>query len=287
MDSAWKRWSGQTGARWVAPALAALGLAAILGSTGPTVLWAETFSLGYQVAWGHLTLAEGEMSYSEAEARYRVRSSGHTEGLLALFFPWHGRAETAGLLEEAGRRPLVHQHQGTRKEMTRWTRVDWAAGDTPRTETKPPPDLTKVTSLPDATTLDTSDPFTVLLTVLDRLASGGRCEAEARVWDGRRRYDLSVTHLGEETLAADRPWAYGGPAIACALEVEQIGGFWRKKPGWREGGEALRLGRVVWAAELRPGRWVLVRAELETAYGTVVGRLLPEAGPGEEEALTD
>ena len=138
----------------------------------------------------------------------------------------------------------------------------------------PPPDPEEVTPVPEASTVGTSDPFTALLAVLDRLPATGRCEAEASVWDGRRRYDLTISHLGEKTLVADRPWAYEGSAIGCALEFERIGGFWRERPSGRDPDENVSIRRVVWVAEIAPNRWALVRAEVETRYGTVVGRPL-------------
>jgi hypothetical protein len=140
-------------------------------------------------------------------------------------------------------------------------------------------DLEKVTPVPKVSTIGPSDPFTVLLSVLDRLAATGRCETEAKVWDGRRRYNLSVTHLGAENLIADRPWSYEGAAIRCALDYERIGGFWREPPNWRGPDDKASDRRMIWVAETAPDRWVLVRAEMETLYGTVVGRLLSDGGP--------
>ena len=233
---------------------------------------AAPLTLGYQVAWGNFALAEAEIAYRQSDSRYHLVGRGRTQGLLEWFVTWHGRSETEGLLAPGGRRPLAHQSEGTWNDQTRFTQVDWADPGKPLTETRPPPDPEQVTPVPEAATLGTSDPFTALLDVLDRLAETGRCEAEAKIWDGRRRYDMAVSHLGPETLVADRPWAYAGPAIGCALSHQRIGGFWRDS-------EVPVAGRrVVWAAEIAPGRWVLVRAEVETSYGTVIGRLLPDGG---------
>lgn len=274
---------------------ATVGLTALLATLAPRDSHGEDVVLGYELAWGNLTLAEAEVSYRQSDSRYHLVSNGRTRGVIDVFFPWQGRAETEGLLHDEGRRPLVHEHEGTYNDETRWTRVDWD-GDTPRTETRPPSDLSKVTPVPEDTIAGTSDPWTVLLTVLDNLAATGRCETEAKIWDGRRRYDITLTHLGEETLVADRPWSYDGEAIACALEYERIGGFWREKPDWRDDeDEDDSAQRVVWVAETAPEQWVLVRAEMETTYGTVVGRLLPPGGlesrretqPSQNAALAD
>jgi len=257
------------------------GLTVLLWSLGATVARADTLTLDYLVGWGHVTLAEAEVSFSQSDSRYHLIGTGRTRGFLDLLFSWQGRAATEGIWQANGRRPLVHEHEGTWKESTRWTRVDWNGSAAPRTEAQPPPDPEKVTPVAKAATAGTRDPLTVILTVLDRLATTGRCEAEAKVWDGRRRYDIAVTHLGADTLVADRPWTYAGTAVGCAVDFERIGGFWRDRPGGRDPDATAPLRRVIWAAELAPGRWALVRAEVETAYGTVVGRLLLGGQPGD------
>jgi len=242
-------------------------------------LRAENLKLDYQIAWGHVTLAEATIVYKQATPHYRLTSSGRTQGLFDLLFSWEGGAETRGLLREGQRRPLRHENQGVWRDKSRWTRVDWTDPEKPRTETEPPPDPEKVTAVPPEATRGTSDPFTVILGLLDDLVETGRCEAEAKVWDGRRRYDFFVTHLGEDELTADRPWAYTGPAVGCALSYERIGGFWREAPSWREPNDGADARRVVWVAEIVPGRWVPVRAELETRFGAVIGRLKPAEDP--------
>lgn len=257
----------------------AAGLAILLGSLAPAAARAENLTLSYLVAWGHLTLAEAEVSYRQSGSRYRLAGNGRTLGALGLLFPWHGKAETEGVIKAGARQPLVHQQEGTWKRNTRWARVAWHGAAPPKTEAQPPSDLEKVTPVPKVSTIGTSDPFTVLLSVLDRLAATGRCETEAKIWDGRRRYNLSVTHLGAENLIADRPWTYQGEAVRCALDYERIGGFWREPPNWRDPDAKASDRRMIWVAETAPDRWVLVRAEMETLYGTVVGRLLSDGGP--------
>ena len=258
--------------RVLAPAFALAWALAI--DAGP-LRAAETFSAKYQVAWGHVTLAEAEVSHSYADDAYTLTGSGKTEGVFSLLFDWEGSARTEGLAAQGARRPLRHSNGGTSNGSRRVTRVDWLDDGRPRSKIDPPPDYSEVTPVPPESTIGTTDPFTVLLQVLDTLKTEGRCEAEAKVWDGRRRYDLVVRHLGTEELAADRPWAYAGPSIKCALEVERIGGFRIKPPSWKPEDDTGE--RTIWAADLGDGLFVPVRAELGTAFGTVVGRLkMPE-----------
>jgi hypothetical protein len=224
-----------------------------------------------------MTLAEAEITYASTDNRYLLKSVGRTLGLLEFFFPWHGEAETEGLLDQGSRRPLRHEHEGTLEEKTRWTHVAWNNAGHPRTEAVPPPDPENVTTVPESSIAGTDDPFTAVLSLLDHLAQTDRCEGAARIWDGRRRYDIAVTHLGDEDLVADRPWAYSGPAIGCALDFQRIGGFRHESLSGRTQEEEDAERRTIWVAEIDPGQWVLVRAEVETQYGTVVGRLRPAA----------
>jgi len=211
------------------------------------------------------------------DGRYVLAGTGQSKGLFGLLFDWQGAARTEGIAAPGAQRPLSHRHEGVLNGDKRQTTVDWRGDGAPRARNEPPPDPDVVTPVPAASLRGTADPLTALLTVLDGVNRTGRCEAEAKIWDGRRRYDVSVTHLGEERLVADRPWAYEGLATRCALSFERIGGFWREQPRWRDAEkEGSALSRTIWAAEIAPGRWALVRAEVETSYGTVVGRLLAE-----------
>ncbi len=235
-------------------------------------------TLDYQVAWGHMSLAQAQVSLKQSDDSYRLASTGWTEGLLDFFVSWQGKAETNGRVEDGVRQPLSHVHEGQWDDRTRWTRVAWDDPGAPQTETRPAPDLEEVTPVPDGTLSQTIDPLTLMLSVMDQLAATGRCEGEGKLWDGRRRYDLAVVHLGTETLEPDRPWGYAGEAVLCTFKINRIGGFWRDSEDWREAERKSDTPARIWVAEVTPGAWAPVRAEVETPYGTVVGRLLPEGG---------
>ena len=64
---------------------AGAGLAALLGLFAVTGARGETLSLDYLVGWGHLTIAEAEVSYSQTESRYHLVGDGRTRGVLDVF----------------------------------------------------------------------------------------------------------------------------------------------------------------------------------------------------------
>jgi hypothetical protein len=257
-----------------------LGLASVCASFLLTSAQAarsdDSVNLGYEIAWGHLTLATASVRYREAEDRYEIDGDGETDGFLEYLFDWQGAARTAGDRQGGARSPSFHEHYGEWSEGRRATRVDWGADDPPKTKTEPPPDHDEVTPVAMSATAGSVDPFTALLGVLDRLHARGRCEGRTRIWDGRRLYRLKVTHDGPDNLEADRPWSYAGPTVRCRLAIERMGGFRREPGSWSKPEHERR--QTVWVAKLAGERWIPVRAEFESSYGTIVGRLRREDG---------
>ena len=243
---------------------------------------ASALDLHYETTWGHFTLATAELSLRDGEDHYSVSGAARTEGLLSYFFEWAGKASTLGRIDGDGRAVRSHDHEGQFEDETRRTSVVWKESGPPVTMTEPPPDPEIVSLVPLSAVEGTQDPFTVILAILDRFEESERCEGSARVWDGRRRYDLIVTHVGIEEVPADRPWSYSGLAALCRLEITRIGGF-RHDPGnWKAPEE--KTNRLIWLADFGTGRAVPVRAEIETSYGSIVSRLRGQPGPeGTEE----
>ena len=212
--------------------------------------------LRYQVAWGNMTLAEAKVNYVLGEDRYEIEGSGQSQGTLAFFFPWKGSARTVGVTTPDGYRVSRHDSEGSYKDKTRRTTVLWNPREPlPKLTAEPQPDLSEVTPVPESETTDTADPFTVLLRTLNKLEQGDRCEAEARVWDGRRLYDLKIEHIGRAELMPDRP--LGLQRISDRLQLDLYADR-RISPGVRVEGPAGRdppdhLGRASRQRKAGPG----------------------------------
>lgn len=247
---------------------------ATLMATSMTVHAEQSMELRYEVAWGNMTLAQAKVNYALNEKSYEIQGSGESQGTLAFLFPWKGSARSVGLTTPDGYQVSRHDSEGSYKDKTRRTSVIWNSGDPlPKLEAEPQSDLTEVTPVPEDATAGTADPFTVLLSTLDRLEQGNRCDAEARVWDGRRLYDLKIGHIGEAELIGDRPWTYSGTAIGCSLTYTPIGGF-RRESEWKDRQDEIR--RIIWVGRLPNEQLVPVRIELKAPIGNFVGRLFTQ-----------
>jgi hypothetical protein len=220
------------------------------------------------MTWGSIPVAEAQVTLDQTAGRYVIAGSGRTVVPAGLFVDWQGEATSEGLRD--GWRVARHESTGRVGDRVRRTTVEWPAAEAPpRFTADPPPDSAEIVPLPEGATLGTVDPYSASLRLLATLERTGRCEGTERVFDGRRRYDVTVAQIAAETLTAEVPGAYAGPALRCRLSQTWIGGHGRD---WRPSG----AGRDVWVARLGDGTWVPVRLDLPTRFGAVVGRLMLE-----------
>lgn len=242
---------------------------AVVSVAGPAV--AQTYR--YRVEWGSVRLVTAEVTVTRTGERWEVRGDGTSAGPAAWFFDWEGFAESAGVVTADGLVTRRHVNGGRLGERQRSASVTWpdGRGGTPVTVTDLPADPAKETPIPPGSTAGTVDPFAALLTILDGLGRGGRCDGTYPVFDGRRRYDLTVKDVGRLNAPADRgPGTWSGPATGCAISSRPLGGF-PIRPTVRTAPNARRL---VYAARLANGSFAPIRIEVETSIGMVVGRLL-------------
>jgi len=234
----------------------------------------DSLRLKYEAHWGDIPLGDVAVTLREAADRYAIQGSAVARGPMTLLFDWSGTAETQGRRRRGLRLPTSHVSTGSSDDGERRTTVDWKGAGLPLTTVVPPPDPEEVTPVPPASIAGTVDPLTVLLKTLDGLAKTGRCEGTARIYDGRRRYDIVIEHLGNGQLKADRPGAYAGPAVRCRLYAKKIGGFYRDATEWSSDEDEIE--RIAWIARLGNGLWVPVRAEVSAPLGNVVMRMITE-----------
>lgn len=177
--------------------------------------------LEYEVRYGLLQVLAMQTTARFDAGRYEATSQMQTVGLAGVLFPWTARASTDGVREGGGLRPSRHRSHGAYRGSVRSVSLDYDAGGAVRAAVVPPPEADYREPVPDDDRLATIDPLTATLAALQ---SG--CRGTLQIFDGRRRYDLTLTDLGEGALPEATP-AYGGPARHCRAGVTPRAGFWR------------------------------------------------------------
>lgn len=251
--------------------------AALMAAAG--LLWAqptaladdrETVHLSYEAYLGLLYVVSAEAELRLEGDRYRVVTRAQSEGIADLFFSWQSEARSEGLM--TGRRLLPARHEVTGEWRGEPRRIrlsyngvgDGAAAGPIDFRVEPPVDNAERDPVPPGLTVGTVDPLSATLSVLMRIAGGGRCEGRLPVFDGRRRYDMIVRPGAAAVLPVSHASVFAGPAQRCEFELRRIAGFW-KKPS--------RFGRrvtdpVLWVASPLDGvPPVPVRFTASTGFG--------------------
>jgi hypothetical protein len=139
--------------------------------------------------------------------------------------------------------------------------IDYGVGGAVVAAVEPPAEDDYREAVPIALQQETVDPLTATLNAL-----ASQCRGTVRVFDGRRRYDMELTDLGDADVPRSRGAAYAGPARHCRSEMRPIAGFWHAEP--RHDERPARLDS--WVASPRPGLPPIpVYLELSNPRGTL------------------
>ena len=207
---------------------------------------------------------------------------GRTRGLLGQFWTWRNRLTSEGRMSAvppmSGQlAPIaftnVSEWRGTSRRIT----VHFAGYGSYAVERHPSDDNRDEDdgALPDSLPLGTLDPVSAAVSALSDSAQDARCERHLPVFDGKRRYDLTV-HEGEGTVKLDPSHfsAYAGVALSCRISIKRISGFTARRSAryWDDDGGSWP---TIWAAQLEPDMpLVPVRFLASINIGTMVVHLV-------------
>lgn len=228
--------------------------------------------LEYAVRYGPLQVLAMQTTTRFEGDRYQASTDVRTVGLVAALFPWHATSDSRGVRSDGDMRPSHFQTSGEYRGTQRLAQLDYDGGGGVRAHIDPPAELDDRDAVPPALQQDTVDPLTAGLTAV---LSG--CSGRLRVFDGRRRYDLTLTDLGEVDTPTSRHTLYSGRSRHCRATIQPLAGFWRSEPRHDE-----RPTQVdAWIAVPRPGVVAVpVYLELAAPRGTLAIHLAAAAPLG-------
>ena len=259
-------------------------IAAVTAYLGPAAAEeTDPVVMTYEVYFGGLHVLSAKAELDRTDRRYRLVAQGETQGILDFFFSWRGDTESIGKFEAGDTVPARHRNHGYREDRVRKVALAYdAAGDVAAVLVEPPPDLEEVNALPDDAEIGTMDPLSVIAGLSETLTQGEACSGVFQVFDGRRRYDLTVTDKGTQNFEANDYSIFQGEARACEIEYELLGGDRKEKSKYVK----TARDRVVYVGRpLEEAPAIPVRAKIETDFGTVMAHLTSIAAGGKQLAL--
>jgi hypothetical protein len=211
----------------------------------------------------------------EAKARlgadsYALSADINSIGLLGWFISYHARHESGGVLTQSGIHPALYANFGEWNGGRRSVTLSYGPDGPIAAEIKPAAEKDEREPVSPELWAGTVDPLSLVLWVNQQAAGGSPCAVNVPVFDGRRRYNVRLEALGNDTLKATGYSSFAGPALKCRAVWERVAGE-PKNPQWQPKRPPLT---TVWLAQFgRRGLWLPVRLETESGFGHVIGHM--------------
>ncbi|GLQ05972.1 DUF3108 domain-containing protein [Sneathiella chinensis] len=224
-------------------------------------------SLSHSVYLGGIYLGSVDTEIQSTQDEYRIESHAITNRKLEWMLDWVAEGRTEGVVEKGGRlKPVGHFHESAWRGKKRGNLISYQAdGQVSVTPLgKQPADKTKYTALNPEDIHHSIDPLSMVLEVSRRLDRGEECRGSYPVFDGRRRYDVSLSEVKPRSFPPSSYSVFQGQARGCKLEIDKRGGF-RKNADYNltEQGDL-----IVWvSAPAQGARMVPVRLQVDTPLG--------------------
>lgn len=251
-----------------------LALAAVPGPVKGVAAPPESLLLEYEAFAAGFPIVTFAFRLEETPSAYSLDGRIRAVGAFRLFYRVDVRAESQGNLVRDAAQPRWHEHVFTSKGKDRVARLDYP-GDGRVSAQLVPTDDSGRPKPTEQQTVDTLDPLSAILAMGHSVARAGHCEGTFAVFDGRRRYDLTLTDEGGERL--DAAPAYVGPVRRCHAAVLKIAGF-----SFDHDYQPHTTNGRVWFASPRPGAPALpIRIDFDGSWGLVEVRMTKVASAGD------
>jgi len=223
---------------------------------------AEPWHASYLFTVAGVTVMEAQVNLdvSGPGGSYVIETRARARGLATLFFRGEQVSHSEGVWRGATPVPRLHRSSGNWRGSPRRTVVEYGPGGTPRTVLLEPLQDLERTPVPPEALPGTLDALSAMLRLSRQVRETGRCEAQARIFDGRR-----LTQIDVATEPVRQPEGGGQPS--CVIESRILAGIPVERPE-----DARPMRSVVhFGNPLAPGAPLLpVRLELASRWwGTI------------------
>jgi len=190
-------------------------------------------SLNYDIQWGHIVIGQITASLEKKYNGFILKLKSESKGPLSLLYNYKSKLFASSFKEDGVWKAKTYITDSSVRNQKYYSRVNWHRKDKKVDfQIDPPLDLDKVYAVAHSTLENVIDPFTAILKVIEKVNNNKPCNSSVRIFDGRRRYNLSIKELEKKYLINDRPRSFMGNAVVCGIRVTPIGGH-RIKSQWK------------------------------------------------------
>lgn len=236
--------------------------------------------LGYDIYAGGFKALKADLILDLDKKAYDMELAAKTQGFIGDLFPWEASYSTSGHAEDGVLVPTLYTSKSAWKKKTKFTEMAFdPMGNVMKTTTQEGGKTTINRELEKALTSDAVDMLTGTLLMMQNAKNNDKCEGSFPVFDGKRRFNITLQDAGTDVLRKNDYSRFAGEALKCTVKVEPVAGFREKdkKRGWmavQQHTEERKKPPTLWLARLEEnGPVVPVRMEIASAYGAVVAHL--------------
>lgn len=245
----------------------------------------KKLGLQYDVYAGGFHALDASLALDLDPKAYDVGLDAKTKGFIGKLFPWKASYSTSGHSEKGVLIPTVSTARSAWGSRVKTTELNYdPKGRIVKTTTQEGA-KTKVDRDTAKTVAGNAvDMLTGALLMMQSAKNTQKCEGTYPVFDGKRRFNITLRDNGTDMLAKSGVSKFQGEALRCTLKVEPVAGFKEKdkKRGWlavQAHSEQHRKAPTLWFGRLgSEGPMVPVRMEISSQYGAVVAHLTGVTG---------
>ena len=229
----------------------------------------------YRIQWGEVYIGDASAKFELSTDSYKLYGLANSSSGVRLLYRYSGSVNAGGRLIGGVFTPDFLRISGTRNDKQQSAETLWSVTNSaPITFLNPKLNLEKVYPISQNTLKNTFDPISGIMNSLKTIKLNDRCSGTYRIFDGRRRSDITLHDLGKEELVADRNWSFGGPVWVCGVTANPLGGHKRRSPSEEEKIKEKNPYRVrAYVGNISPNLIGPVKLVIESFFGNIIARL--------------
>jgi YD repeat-containing protein len=236
--------------------------------------------LQYDVYAGGFHALDASLELDLDKKAYDVGIDAKTKGFIGKMFPWQASYSTSGHAEKGVLIPTTSTGRSAWRNRVSTTEMKYdPKGRLVKTTTQSGSKTTVNRDIDKNMATNAVDILTSTLLIMQNARNTQKCEGSFPVFDGKRRFNITLHDDGTDTIQKSKYSSFSGEAMRCTMKMEPVAGFKDKdlKRGWmavQAHTEERKKDPTIWLARLdSKGPVVPVRMEIASQYGTVVAHL--------------
>lgn len=188
----------------------------------------DTLKVSYGLAFWDIPFGSTNFSDTLTKNSYSAKADFETGGVIGFFWKSLIDATVVGNLDGGSVSPWIYDSYATHRDKP-LQRVKLTFENNNTVTLADPPFNTTKYPVTTAQKRGAVDPMSALISILlgTKVDQADPCGTGARIFDGRRRYDVQLTYLRDESVAL-RSWHYQGIAHLCRIHFVPIAGYPQK-----------------------------------------------------------